>query len=264
MTVALDMPPMPTALGSFALIQAGEGLVGSDRRVRAWDGSDYAEYPANGPPRPVRIPRPFLMGCATVTVAAFREVCPDTFQAAPPVFALPASGNVNDRWHVQPFPEVNQQDDHPVVGVSWRDAVTFCERLRRRHGLAARLPTDDEWEYAARAGARSVYGWGDDPRGSLAFAWTKRNSKMKVHPIAQLAPNAWGLHDTAGNVWEWCADTFHGPRGGAIPRRSIRGGAAFNDPTAVRASHRWGQDPDQRNTFLGFRVLIDLASPGRV
>jgi formylglycine-generating enzyme required for sulfatase activity len=249
--------PKAAPLGPFAVIPAGEGQVGSAGPVQRWDGSEYSEHPANGPPRPVRVPRPFLMGCGPVTVEDFREVCPEVFDADPPVFVLAPSLKVEDPWRVAPFSRVNGREGIPVVGLSWWEAATFCWRLGQRWGLSARLPTEYEWEYAARAGARTVYSWGDDPKAGLAFAWTKRNSNMTVQPVGRLAPNAWGLYDTAGNVWEWCGDAFDGQRAGGPLQRSIRGGAAFTEPTAVRAAHRWGQDPDQRNAFLGFRVLVE-------
>lgn len=255
---ARNAASIPDSLGAFVVVPGGKGVVGSDSRVRTWDGTEYDEYPANGPPRSVTFPRAFLMGRGVVTVAAFRAMCPEMCRSGAPVFVLPESGSVDDPWPTRPFSEVNSHDDHPVVGVTWPEAVRFCDCMRRQHRLRARLPTEDEWEYAARAQAHTVYAWGDDPRGCPAFAWTKQNSAMMVHPTERLAPNPWGLHDMAGNVWEWCADEFHGPRDGGVVRRSIRGGASFNDPTAVRASHRWGQAPEQRNAFLGFRVLIEL------
>lgn len=247
-------------LGTFAVVPAGAGLVGSARPVRSCDGTEYPEYPANGPPRSVYFPEPFMMGSVSVTVGAFRAVCPEVFQANSPVFVLPESGEVEGRWRSSAFAVVNCEDDLPVVGVTWSEAVVFCNRLVHQYRVAARLPAEDEWEYAARAGVQTVYCWGDDPCDSDAYAWTRRNSGMKVHRGGMLAPNAWGLHDLAGNVWEWCANDFHGARPGEIVRRSIRGGAAFNHSTAVRASHRWWQEPHQRNGFLGFRVLIDIGN----
>lgn len=256
--LTLIKPLAERVLGPLVVIPAGEGIVGSDRPVQAWDGSHYAEYPANGPPRLVRFHLAFWMGQSAVTVQAFRAVCPDVFHADAPIFVLPPTGDVKDRWPMRPFSAVNANEQAPVVGVTWREAATFCERVVQATGLRARLPTEDEWEYAARAGVRTAHGWGDDPRASVGFAWTLRNSEMKVRPVGQLAPNAWGLYDTAGNVWEWCDGVFDGHEGGHDVRRAIRGGAAFNETTAVRLSHRWGLAPDQRNAFLGFRVVVDL------
>ncbi len=111
------MPQIPGVLGPFVVVPAGSGVDGSEWRVRARDGADYAEHPANGPPREAQFTRALLLGRSPVTVAAVRETCPELFRTGAPMFVLPESGNVGDSWPARPFSEVNGQDDHPVVGV---------------------------------------------------------------------------------------------------------------------------------------------------
>lgn len=243
-------------LGTFVRIPAGEGVVGNEQPVVRWDGSRYDEYPANGPRRQLVFESPFWMGHAPVTVAAFRRLCPEVFADDPLVHVLPASQEVGDPWPACPFSTVNSQPDLPVVGVAWEEAARFSRRLGAELGSTARLPREEEWEYAARAGRRELYWWGDQVRASLEHAWTRRNSGLRVQPGATLPANLWGLHDTAGNVWEWCAGRFQGSDMEETIRRPIRGGGAFNEPTAARVAHRWGLPPTTRNGFLGFRVLI--------
>lgn len=123
-----------------------------------------------------------------------------------------------------------------MVSVSWNDAVAFCEWLSKEEGKTYRLPTEAEWEYACRAGTSSAFYFGDRPEELKSYAWFEGNSQSAPHAFAQRKPNAWGLYDMAGNVWEWCND-FYGakyyraspadnPRGpGEGEKRVLRGGA---------------------------------------
>jgi hypothetical protein len=164
----------------------------------------------------------FWMGQTPVTVAAWRR------------FAE-ASG--------RDMPEGQGGDDHPVVNVSWDDAVAYCK------WAGGRLPTEAEWEYAALAGS-SV-----DPYGPLdEIAWYRENSGGTTHPVGQKKPNAWGLYDTLGNVWEWCEDRYES---GSEPR-VLRGGSWMDFQENVRVSFRSRLEPANRYDVIGFRCVRDL------
>jgi formylglycine-generating enzyme required for sulfatase activity len=128
----------------------------------------------------------------------------------------------------------------PVESISWSDASTFCDWVGKR------LPTEAEWEYAARAGTTG-------PRyGDLnAIAWYGGNSGLRTHPVAQKLPNAYGLYDMLGNVWEWCADENPGKM------RSMRGGAFERRPAGVRVSLGFRVHPLSRVAVVGFRCVRD-------
>lgn len=167
----------------------------------------------------------------------------------------------------------------PVEQVSWDDAQEF---LRKLNGLVEgggfRLPTEPEWEYAARGGGEGAFGLPchdyirrtcqDHPACLDEFAWYAANSDGKSHPAGQKKPNAWGLRDMHGNVWEWCEgwygrypDTFDktvewaGPEGGKT--RVLRGGAWNSLPGSVRAAVRDFTAPSTRSKVIGFRCVKD-------
>lgn len=100
---------------------------------------------------------------------------------------------------------------HPAIGMTWHNAITFCRWLSQKTGKQYRLPTEAEWEYAARAGTSGAYGPGDDPAALDACAWYGDNADMEPHAVATKKPNAWGLYDMQGNVREWVHD-FYSPK----------------------------------------------------
>lgn len=163
-------------------------------------------------------------------------------------------------------PGFSQEPTHPVTCVSWNDATAFASWLSRKSGRTVRLPTEAEWEYAARSGGRSDKYVGGNDIDSVA--WYNGNSGNKTHPVGVKAANGTGLYDMTGNVWEWCSD-WHGidyyansprnnpagPSSGSY--RVIRGGSWLNAPWYARTSIRYAYFPGNRGNGLGFR----LASP---
>jgi len=154
--------------------------------------------------------------------------------------------------------------NRPVETVSWDDAQEFCRRLSQKTGMTFRLPTETEWEYACRAGTTTAYSFGSDPARLVDYAWFDDNAGRSTHPVATKKPNAWGLHDMHGNVWEWCADWYgdypsgavtdpQGPRSGSD--RVLRGGSWDNHSSFCRASVRDDVTPGDVNYgYFGFRV----------
>ena len=164
---------------------------------------------------------------------------------------------------------------HPVEGVSWREAVEFCSKLsalpaERAAGRVYRLPTEAEWEYACRAGTKTEYSFGDSDSKLGDYAWYGENSGSKTHAVGGKQPNAWGLHDMHGNVWEWCRDSHapypsgnvtdpSGPASGAI--HVIRGGGWSVTSEFCRSAYRSMFVPSFRVYYLGgFRVCLDPSS----
>ena len=158
---------------------------------------------------------------------------------------------------------------NPVEKVSWADAVEFCGKLsampaEKTSGHVYRLPTEAEWEYACRSGTTTAYGFGDDASRLGDYGWFDGNSDSKTHPVGEKKPNAWGLYDMHGNVWEWCQDWYGDyPSGSATDPtgatsgsfRVGRGGSWNNFARSCRSAYRNRSAPGDRYDGLGFRVL---------
>ncbi|GHU06259.1 hypothetical protein FACS1894158_12140 [Betaproteobacteria bacterium] len=161
---------------------------------------------------------------------------------------------------------------NPVEWVSWDDAQTFIQRLNAKEGTNKyRLPTEAEWEYAARAGTKSAYSFGDDAEQLGAYAWYDDNSGSQTHPVGQKKPNPWGLYDMHGNVYEWVNDwndeSYYSrspstdPAGPSSGRsRVLRGGSWGDYAWSLRSACRFSSMPDGRGGFVGFRLTL---SPGQ-
>ncbi len=160
-------------------------------------------------------------------------------------------------------------EEHPVVEVSWPDAADFCKRLSKKAGRNFRLPTEAEWEYAARAGSAGKYSYGNDENKLDGYGWYKLNSKNKTHPVGQKLPNPWGLYDMPGNVWEWCADWHYKGYYGKSPRedpkgpdrstgkRVVRGGCYDTKAATCTVSERNATRATGREKGTGFRAAMD-------
>jgi formylglycine-generating enzyme required for sulfatase activity len=155
----------------------------------------------------------------------------------------------------------------PIVGVSWKDAIAYCEWLSQQTGHMYRLPSEAEWEYAAGGGASNRTKWaGTGNESSLGgYAWYGNNSNSKPHPVGEKQANRLGLYDMSGNLWEWCQDKWHDNYQGAptdglawttgtSAYRVYRGGSWFDDAGSCRVACRYRFYPDSRYYALGFRV----------
>jgi formylglycine-generating enzyme required for sulfatase activity len=157
-------------------------------------------------------------------------------------------------------PSAFRGPDRPVERVEWHDAQAFLDALNARTGLSLRLPTEAEWEYAARSGGKQERYAGGHALDEAA--WHRGNAGGTTHPVGQKAPNGLGLHDMSGNVWEWCDDAERryytpaekNPRGTGSGK-VFRGGSHTNAPDFVRTTHRIYIQPDIAYDNLGFRVL---------
>ena len=155
--------------------------------------------------------------------------------------------------------------------VSWEDVQAFIGRLNARSGGERyRLPTEAEWEYAARAGTTTDTYAGDltNPRGNNpvlnGIAWYRQNSGSRTHPVGQKAPNGFGLHDMLGNVWEWVGDWYGDYPGGTVTDPAgpgsgsdggVRGGCWRSFARTCRSAIRSRNSPGHRSSGLGFRLL---------
>lgn len=213
-----------------------------------WRGSDRGEAGRGadeGPRHEVTLSRGFFLGVHEVTQAQWEAV----MGRNPAAFRYGADAR-----------------RRPVDSVSWEDCARFIARLEERGVGRFRLPTEAEWEYAARAGSTTRFPWGDDPQGTEthAHAWANSRSYAVTHPVGSKPANAWGLHDLHGNVWEWCSDWYgpyasgpqRDPRGPASgTERVFRGGSWYDFPVSLRSANRHRHRPDGRYTAVGVRLV---------
>jgi len=154
---------------------------------------------------------------------------------------------------------------HPMYLVSWNETQDFLARLNESDPAHQyRLPTEAEWEYAARAGSSTDYGFGNDTTELARFGWYTENSDYLTQPVGQLEPNAWGLFDMHGNVWEWVQDGCRDYRSRSVvdpvgsddePERSMRGGSWGNPARSQRSAHRTCNAVGSRSRGLGLRLV---------
>jgi formylglycine-generating enzyme required for sulfatase activity len=228
--------------------------------VQAPAGSFLMGDEKNGPIHRVTITKPYYISKAPVTQALYRAV-------------------MNEN------PSDYKGDHNPVESLHWFDAARFCNALSKAMNIAPaykingktvewvqdasgfRLPTEAEWEYSARGGTIARFACGDLESGLEAMGWYNKNSGRKTHPVGQKEPNAWGLFDMHGNVYEWTWDWY-----GASPRGSVndplgdsngscrvmRGGSWNFDAQYCRSANRSGNSPVNRIYYLGFRLSRSL------
>ena len=168
--------------------------------------------------------------------------------------------------------------NRPVEKVTFFDASNYCASISQRErkagrladGYEYRLPSEAEWEYACRAGSTNLFAFGDDAGAAEQYAWTAENCDATTHPVGQKLPNAWGLYDMHGNVWEWCSDWFepypaaplNDPVGPATSKYKVFKGGGWNqDAQYARASSRFMMSPSNGIHFVGFRLVLGPALP---
>ncbi len=230
----MELPESAESIGmEFKLIPAGKFIMGDVRGEDGWT------------PYEVTLTKPFKMGIHEVTQAQYEQVMgvnPSEFKGA----------------------------NNPVENVSWDDAVVFCRRLselpaEKAAGNVFRLPTEAEWEYACRAGTTTKYSFGDDESDFGEYAWYGDKYGDKHYPVGSKQPNAWGLYDMHGNVWEWCQDlygdypsgTVTDPTGAASGSfRVLRGGCWISSVENCRSAYRGRSNPSLRYYDRGFRVYL--------
>jgi formylglycine-generating enzyme required for sulfatase activity len=252
--VRTAVPTIPVVKGSdngvgmkMVLIQAGEFMMGSP-------ATEALRRDREPQPHPVRLTKSFFIAATEVTQAQYEAVMarnPSVFRGA----------------------------DLPVENVSWHDAVEFCRALtaierqagRLKPDKEYRLPTEAEWEYTCRAGCAAAYCFGDDTRELGDYCWFIENAAGRTHPVAEKKPNAWGLYDMHGNVFEWCSDWYadnqppelkedpEGAPNGTV--RVMRGGAWTNPPRHCRSADRSYERPEGTQHNMGFRCVRTIADP---
>ncbi len=299
-TVSKDRPgEISNSIGiRLVRIPAGEFMMGSgesaEQIVKNFAAHNRApqEFKDEYPRHRVRITRPFYLGKYEATVGNFRRFVQDTGYRTEAEKDGQGGWGYNRaigkcegrrpqyNWRNPGFP---QNEDYPVLNVTWNDAVAFCRWLSRKEAKTYRLPTEAEWEYACRAGTTTRYYNGDDPDALAKVAKTTdpkgRSSFPAIQnllipkdqrgrftaPVGSLPPNRFGLHDMLGNAWEWCSDWYgedyyarspvDDPQGPDSGDRHVRRGGAWNSfPLWARASFRNWNQPDSRCVNLGFRV----------
>jgi len=235
--------PFTNSIGmELVWIAPGRFMMGSpDSDEEAWDHEK--------PQHEVVLTRGYHLGKYPVTRGQFAEFVKATGHKA-----------IKD-WENPGFP---QTDDHPVVNVSWDDAVAFCAWLSKKEECEYRLPTEAEWEYACRAGTTTSRYNGLGAEAVERIAWLDVNSGDATHSVGKLQSNEWGLFDMLGNVWEWCFDYLEddydmnkcidtmGSTEDA--HRAFRGGGWNSFARSCRSANRLWYYPTGATTYIGFRL----------
>ena len=280
-------PEIVNSLGmKLVLIRAGNFRMGSP-------DSDKDARADEKPQHRVRIKNPFYLGKFEVTRGEFRKFVTATKYRTDAEKDGQGGWGISDKnggeyAHKPEFTWRNagfeQTDEHPVVNVSWNDAVAFCQWLSKTEGKTYRLPTEAEWEWSCRAGAIERWNCGDkeeDLKGSANVAdaslkakWAAANWAMNwddgspfTSVVGKYKANKFGLHDMHGNVREWCSDWYdaeyyarlpitdpQGPETGSL--RVYRGGSWLDRPVNCRSARRDSDSPSHRTSYLGFRLAL--------
>lgn len=310
----------------FVRITPGEFLMGTKDETTLHGDHLHSTQHNTGNEKPVLrigITKPFDLGMHEVTVGQFRKFVTatgyktDAEQKGGAYRFFPEAENQVERFRQDPectwrSPGFEQTDTHPVTCVSWRDAQAFCAWKTRTEKVSYRLPTEAEWEYACRAGTETWYCCGNDPDQIYQYGNVADSALYQVHPdtvlrqrvvalkpgegdgfvytapVGSLKPNAWGLYDMHGNLWEWCQDRYDAQRYSVLLKatgkkpwdkppliedpqgpeptpqhkygnwRSLRGGCWYVGPISSRCAVRAFGDGDEAFCYYGFRVVREV------
>jgi len=250
-------------------IPAGEFTMGSPEHEKGRE-------PNEGPLHRVRITKPFYMGVYEVTRGQFGRFVQEAGHQTDGERSGSGWNQKDGTWESRAGvhwrnPLFEQDDEHPVVCVSWRDAKAFCEWLSKKGARTFRLPTEAEWEYVARTGGADAWCFGGTAAGTEGRANLAGPGDVYPYtaPVGRFAPDSWGIHDLIGNVWEWCedwhaadyyenspADDPRGPAQGHL--RVIRGAAWIHPPGVPRVGVRGRFAPGLASNQIGFRLVCEL------
>lgn len=256
----------------MAVIPAGRFMMGSP-------DDEPGRYSDEGPQHEVAIAAPFALGRFAITRGEFsRFVAASGHDMSGGMRRWTGGEWKNDASRSWRDPGFEQDDRHPVVGVSWEDALAFCAWLSAEASETYRLPSEAEWECACRAGTTTPFWWGKtispaqaNYDGTILYdgGGEKGVWRQRTEPVDAFKPNAWGLHQTHGNVWEWCQDCWNATyddapddgsawMGGACSLAVLRGGSWDDAPRHARSALRLRFRRDLRGSSVGFRVALML------
>ena len=269
------VPQMVTILAGEALLGSSEAETTREARTPTFAAFEHPQHQA-------KFIRPFAIGKYHVTRREF-----DAFVSATHRNVDGCVIAIAGQWSAAPLtghdyarPGFTQTPNEPAVCVSWEDAAAYAAWLSLKTGHKYRLPSEDEWEYAARGGTSTARWWGDSAqdiclranggdKGYAAVFQADKSANLAcsdgytyTSPVGHYPANPFGLHDMYGNAWQWTADCFAVHAGATVPEpctaRSIRGGSWHNSVSTLRSATRFSLPPNMRSSSLGFRVLREL------
>jgi formylglycine-generating enzyme len=274
-------------------IPAGKFLMGSPETEQGRKTKDETQHE-------VTISKPFYMGVYLVTVDQFGQFVKETrYETDAEQEGFSYGHDIKEgkiQYRREDFaikgcdwrnPSIEQKGNCPVVQMSWNDSKAFCDWLAKKSGRIVTLPTEAQYEYACRAGTTTAYPWGESPDdgqgwanvGDQTYKNTIENAPANAvyfnwddgyaftAAVGSFKPNAFGLYDMIGNVWEWCADWYApftkepvtDPTGPATGKNTVAHGGSYIDPPRMcRCAARGKDGPKARGTMGGFRVVVSL------